>query len=283
MVFYNVKDLLAKTQLGRKKKMIKLLATDMDGTWLTSKKTYDRAKFARIMQLCREQGVKFVVASGNQYYNLLTRFPKEYLPEMYFVAENGSFVLKGQEVLNIVDLDPDEMRTMKQIEKKYGSRPSVWGGVHSAYSLKSYGDEYYRYLTQFFEKLTMLDSYEGIDDRFFKYTLSTKPGESSDFAKQLKREFPSLDMVAGSDTAVDISKVGMNKSVGLKLLGQRYNISPSEMVAFGDGGNDVAMMEYAGTSYATSSALPEAKRAATAIIGSSEDSAVQDKMLELLS
>lgn len=108
--------------------MIKLLATDMDGTWLTSKKTYDRAKFARIMQLCREQGVKFVVASGNQYYNLLTRFPKEYLPEMYFVAENGSFVLKGREVLNIVDLNPDEMRTMKQIEKSTPAGPASGAG-----------------------------------------------------------------------------------------------------------------------------------------------------------
>ena len=63
MVFYNVKDLLAKKQLGRKKKMIKLLATDMDGTWLTSKKTYDHAKFARIMQLCREQGISVTPAS----------------------------------------------------------------------------------------------------------------------------------------------------------------------------------------------------------------------------
>lgn len=263
--------------------MIKLLATDMDGTWLTAQKTYDHAKFARIMQLCREKGVKFVVASGNQYYNLITRFPKEYLPEMYFVAENGSFTLKGREVLNIVDLNPDEMKTMKQIEQKYADRPSVWGGVKSAYSLKSYGESYHQYLTQFYDKLTMVDSYDGIEDRFFKYTLSTKAGESSAFAKQLKQEFPSLDMVAGSDSAVDISKVGMNKSVGLKLLGQRYKIAPSEMVAFGDGGNDVAMMEYAGTSYATATALPEAKRAATMIIGSSEDSAVQDKMLELLS
>ena len=76
--------------------MIKLIATDMDGTWLNSKKEYDLDKFKQIVDLAREKGVKFVIASGNQYENLVTRFPKEYLSQLYFVAENGAYVLKGR-------------------------------------------------------------------------------------------------------------------------------------------------------------------------------------------
>ncbi|MCT3495970.1 HAD hydrolase family protein, partial [Lactobacillus delbrueckii] len=59
-------------------------------------------------------------------------------------------------------------------------------------------------------------------------------------------------------------------------------IPADEMVAFGDGGNDVAMLQYVGQSYATATALPEAKRAANGIIGSSDESAVQDRVLDLL-
>ena len=283
MVFYNVKDLLAKKKLGRKKKMIKLLATDMDGTWLTSKKTYDLDKFAQIMDLAREKGVKFVIASGNQYENLVTRFPKEYLSQLYFVSENGAYVLKGREILNIVDLNSDELATIRQIKEKYGQdHPTVLAGVNSAYTLKSYGEEFYNYLHLFYQELKAVENYESVKDRIFKFTVATKEGESSAFAQQLKREFPNLEMVAGSDSAVDISKLGMNKAVGLKLLGKRYGIPADEMVAFGDGGNDVAMLQYVGQSYATATALPEAKRAANGIIGSSDESAVQDKMLDLL-
>ena len=54
--------------------MIKLIATDMDGTWLREDKTYDEAMFVRIFDLMQERNIKFVVASGNQHANLLTRF-----------------------------------------------------------------------------------------------------------------------------------------------------------------------------------------------------------------
>ncbi|WP_349497106.1 HAD hydrolase family protein, partial [Lactobacillus delbrueckii] len=37
--------------------MIKLIATDMDGTWLNSKKEYDLDKFKQIVDLAREKGV----------------------------------------------------------------------------------------------------------------------------------------------------------------------------------------------------------------------------------
>ena len=54
--------------------MIKLIATDMDGTWLNDAKDYDREIFKREFEEMRKQDIKFVVASGNQYANLMTRF-----------------------------------------------------------------------------------------------------------------------------------------------------------------------------------------------------------------
>ena len=55
------------------------------------------------------------------------------------------------------------------------------------------------------------------------------------------------------------------------------------MVTFGDSGNDVGMLKFAGTSFATATALPDAKKVANQIIGSGEESSVQKKILELLS
>ncbi len=40
----------------------------------------------------KRQGIRFVVASGNQYYQLISFFP-EIAHEIAFVAENGGWVV----------------------------------------------------------------------------------------------------------------------------------------------------------------------------------------------
>ena len=49
----------------------------------------------------KEQGIRFVVASGNQYYQLISFFP-EIAHEIAFVAENGGWVVSaGEDVLTV--------------------------------------------------------------------------------------------------------------------------------------------------------------------------------------
>lgn len=87
--------------------MIKLIATDMDGTWLNDDKDYDREIFKREFKEMRKRDIKFVVASGNQYANLMTRFP-DVIDQIYFVAENGALVAQGKQILH-VDALSDEL------------------------------------------------------------------------------------------------------------------------------------------------------------------------------
>ena len=67
-------------------KDIKLVA--VDGTFVRSDYTYDVPLFKRILAAMQEVGCQFVVASGNQYYQLRDLFP-DYYDELSFVAENG--------------------------------------------------------------------------------------------------------------------------------------------------------------------------------------------------
>jgi sugar-phosphatase len=54
---------------------VKVIVTDMDGTFLNDAKQYDRPRFlAQFAQL--SSGIEFVVASGNQYYQLISFFPE---------------------------------------------------------------------------------------------------------------------------------------------------------------------------------------------------------------
>lgn len=49
---------------------VRLIAVDMDGTFLDANSSYDRERFARLHGHLAERGVQFVVASGHQYWQL---------------------------------------------------------------------------------------------------------------------------------------------------------------------------------------------------------------------
>lgn len=51
---------------------VKLIAVDMDGSFLSDAKTYNRARFLAQYARMKAQGIRFVVASGNQYYQLIS-------------------------------------------------------------------------------------------------------------------------------------------------------------------------------------------------------------------
>ena len=80
--------------------MIKLIATDMDGTFLDSSKRFSMEFFDIFAEL-RKKGIKFVIASGNQYFRLYQKF----LPisnEMYFMGKMGIKLAKEQNLFQLI-------------------------------------------------------------------------------------------------------------------------------------------------------------------------------------
>lgn len=82
---------------------IKMVAVDIDGTFVRSDYTYDVPRFQRIFARMKQAGCHFVVASGNQYYQLRNLFPG-YSDELSFVAENGAFVKDKEELLFVANI-----------------------------------------------------------------------------------------------------------------------------------------------------------------------------------
>ena len=70
---------------------------------------------------------------------------------------------------------------------------------------------------------------------------------------------------------IEINSASCTKGAALWNLAAQLGIDQAEVMAVGDGGNDVAMLEYAGVSVAMGNAIPEAKQAAKHITGTNED------------
>jgi hydroxymethylpyrimidine pyrophosphatase-like HAD family hydrolase len=85
------------------------------------------------------QGIRFVVASGNQYYQLISFFP-EIAHEIAFVAENGGWVVSaGEDVFN-GELSKDHFKTVATVLNDVPGIEIIACGKRSAYTLKCYND-----------------------------------------------------------------------------------------------------------------------------------------------
>ncbi len=79
--------------------------------------------------------------------------------------------------------------------------------------------------------------------------------------------FPQIDFV-------NIINPGVSKGVALKALAAHHGINMEEVIAIGDGLNDISLLEAAGTAVAMGNAFPEVKKVADYITLDVKDSGV---------
>ena len=80
---------------------------------------------------------------------------------------------------------------------------------------------------------------------------------------------------------VEMSAAGVTKASTLKLLCDERGIASTEVVAFGDMPNDLPMLEWVGTSYAMANAHPKVRELADHVAPSNEDDGVAVTLREL--
>ena len=80
--------------------MIKLIASDLDGTLLKNGAQELPPDIFPIIRELRQKGIRFVAASGRQYYNLRLLF-KPVMDEIFYIAENGSLCICNDKILSM--------------------------------------------------------------------------------------------------------------------------------------------------------------------------------------
>ena len=91
--------------------------------------------------------------------------------------------------------------------------------------------------------------------------------------QELKR-FDSLELVGSLKYNIEINAAGVNKGKGLLELGEILGISREEIMAFGDGDNDIAMLREVGFGVAMENADEEVKAVADYVTGSNDEDGV---------
>ncbi|WP_054678019.1 Cof-type HAD-IIB family hydrolase [Lacticaseibacillus sharpeae] len=253
--------------------MTKLVAVDMDGTFLRSDMTYDEALFAKLHERMLDLGVQFVCASGNQYFQLQSFFTK--YPDVIYVAENGAYIRSRERVLKVYAFNAAVVAQILTALRSVADIKLLVCGQNSAYAESTMDPDHVEFMRNYYHELEVIDSFDHIDDAILKFAISCPPEQTAAIVATLEHKLGALaDVTSSGHGDIDIIQPGLNKAAGLKELGQLLHIDLSDMMAFGDGGNDLEMIREVGTGVAMANAQPDVKAVADAETSDNETQGV---------
>lgn len=93
-------------------------------------------------------------------------------------------------------------------------------------------------------------------------------------AEQIRREVPQVEVTSSEVDNLEITAAGVSKASALAALGERLQISPREMIGFGDSDNDLEMLGLVGLGVAMGNASERVKAAADRVARSCDEDGV---------
>ena len=272
--------------------MIKLFASDLDGTLYNALHQTDRGILHRVRRVIRA-GRHVALATG-RWSSTGAELGFGNLP-IEVVGGNGAFVYGANgELLRSVEIDP---ATVEELLRAFPTSCLVCVSPDGTFVRGSRESQLAGYLPS-----------PGIMGRIVAWRFRRRgPGEDMLYDQTaadvlahpickincreldpgVKRELSTF-VAERADTLVnasfdgdlfEITEAGVNKGEAVAWLGRHLGLSEDEIAVYGDGGNDIAMLERFDHAYATSNGGEAAKRAAGNVIGSNALGAVPRHML----
>ncbi|WP_057490839.1 Cof-type HAD-IIB family hydrolase [Streptococcus orisasini] len=256
---------------------VKVIATDMDGTFLNSQGQYDRERFQKLLRQLQERDIRFVVASGNQYQQLRDQFPDCH-EQLTFVSENGANIIhKDKPLIEVFQNREDIAHLIHFVEQEYPEAVISLSGEEKAYLRRDAPHDIIEWLLPFLPNLELVEELLPLPhERFFKLTLKVEE-EAVTQVRQAIDSFETSDRLVSTSSGfgcIDVITKGLHKGWALEQLLKGWNYKSDNLMVFGDSGNDVEMLKLAKYSYAMANASKEAKVAARYQASSNDDSGV---------
>ncbi len=268
------------TETNDKKREIKLIALDIDGTTLNSKHELT-PRLEKALRAAAAQGIKIVFATGK------TRHSLEYLREKLKIQMPGIF-LQGLitynaagEVVRQLVLPKHLSRQVLTFGEDRGFIPVVYSGMRmfARHQDKEVAKQFEAYHEPPAEFVTGVQNLlEDLD--FNKIILVGEPRAVKSLRWQLTHQLGSSARViqAGLMNMLEVLPAGGSKGAALELLLRDMKISPENMLAAGDAENDLEMVKLAGIGVAMGNAEASLKAVADYVCPTNDE----DGLVEVL-
>jgi Cof subfamily protein (haloacid dehalogenase superfamily) len=254
--------------------MIKLIATDVDGTLVKESSSEIYPEIMDTIQSLKEKGVIIAIASGRQYTSIARLF-EPIANDLIFIAENGAHIKCRGTDMNVVSMDQEMARELIEDLRKIPNVELVASTPQACY-LESTDDEFINLITYGYRNQVKVVEDVLAEDITIIKVAAYRKGSIREIGENIlipKWKEKCKTCMSGEDW-IDFMDIGVDKGNALNILQKFFHITSEETMVFGDNANDIGLLKAAGASYAVSTAREEVKKYAKHICGSYRDKGV---------
>lgn len=239
--------------------MIKLIASDLDGTLLYQRDNSVSEEMFDMIREMKQKGIIFAAASGRQYHNLKKLFAPVW-EDMAFICENGAAVFyKDQLIAEQVVPKEEIMKLVYLVDAD--ERTEVALSSASTTYVRPKTRAYVDLLLNLGNHVTEVQEWENVTEPCIKLAWYEKEGVEHRQEYWRERITPPAKVVTSGAQWLDILYPNGHKGVGIKVLQDYFGLKKDEILALGDNDNDAEMLEAVGYPVA----MENAKEAVKAI------------------
>ncbi len=261
--------------------LIKLIASDMDGTLLDENSKVPPETYDLILEL-RDHGVYFAVSSGRRF-DTLQEFFSPVVDKMDFVASNGTQVYVDGVMVDREVFSHAAVKRLEHTVRLFGCLHLVLYDRTRSF-LYDDTDKYEREIDKDLPNAERVYEVPGPNINIIKASIfCDNESYLMDMAYALGRELGSDFVFAPSGKKwIDPLPIGVNKATGIKQVMAARGINADEVMAFGDSMNDYEILRLVGNSRAMGNARYGIKQIAKQTIGTNVEHSVQKEMRAML-
>ncbi len=262
---------------------IRMIAFDLDGTLLTTDKELT-AYTKEVLERAIQQNIEVIPATGR---------PLKGVPEIFFqfpgiryiVTSNGARTVEKESRKTLFSslLSYECAKEILDIFREYDTmRDLFFDG--QGYMEKRMAEQISRFVKVPAAVSYMLASriqVQDIDEMFLKEHRDVDKVQALFASEEERREaferirkLPGAEPTGALGNNIEVNAAGVHKGAALLRIAGGLGIAPEEILAFGDGTNDIRMLQAAGTGIAMDNAVQEVKEAADGITRSNDEEGV---------
>lgn len=269
---------MASTDKKHGRLQYRVIALDLDGTLTNNQKEVTTAT-KEALDNAMEQGARLVLASGRPVYGIVPVAKSLELDSKggYILAYNGGQIIdcKTNEVLYSQYLPSDVIPLLYEYAKSKGY--ALLGYKGNEIITESPDDIYVKEESRInkmnVRKVDVLT--DELDAKPTKLLMTGDPKDMLKAEEELREAVKDrIDVYRSAPFFMELVPKGIDKAKSLTRLLALLNLTPKDMMAFGDGYNDLSMLRLAGMGVAMANAAPEVRAEADFVTLSNEEDGV---------
>ena len=238
---------------------IKIVFFDIDGTLFKLHTNEMTPKTLKTLQKLRANGIKICIATGRSPMGL----PKfEGIEFDAYLTYNGSYCYADDETIFSNSLSKEDVRQILVNAEKMNKPVTV--AFQSQIASNGLDADLKHYMAVENLDLEVTDDFdEKVKTEVYQVMLACCPEEYA----QILENVHHAKIATWWDRAVDIIPASGGKGMGIESVLAYYGFDKSETLAFGDGNNDIEMLQTVGIGVAMGNASMDLKAVADEICG----------------